>query len=196
MRLDKSGLIVIDCDTVPEQVVESNRATWRVVNGYEEFWSWLAGYQLCATLITSSPGRADGSHMPGWHLWFRQNENWKVIKPVKVAAHVDIKVSGIVRYTDQSHIGTDAPIATLPLELAKAFQPEESLSLLSQRSSRLGEYAKEGVNNALTALKGLLCNSWWTEEQANEVARYANQLLDDPMDAGRLERTVLREKGW
>ena len=198
VRLDRSGLVVIDADTVLEQVAaeDGRSAMMTEFSGWQEFAIWMRerGLELPATFTTTSPG--GGSHLPGYHLWFAQRPDWRVLRPRQPSRHCQVKVSGYVRWTDRSAVWSDAPVALLPRDIAEALEPADLLARARDPGER-SDYALEGVNNALTSVKGTLMRSWWTQDQADDVVRFANSLLDDPLDSRRLESTVCRPKeGW
>lgn len=228
VRLDRSGLVVIDADVVPVkegetprpgcavlhegplqfELTEPGRAQVRTVvpfhDGRAELRELVAdGLELPRTLVMKSAGRPDGSHLPGLHIYYRQNPEW-VVRPGVLSPHVEVKASGIARVTTDFEILEDAPIATLPRELAQAVRPAEGRARHGggrggggHAPGTFGAYAQAGVNNALTAIKGQIVNStWWTEDQADQAVRLLNSLLADPISESRLESTVLRAKGW
>jgi hypothetical protein len=194
IRLDKSVLVVVDLDSVLEYVFSGNEAHTRIAYGGAELWDWLRSrdLDLPRTFTVTTPGRSDGSHVTGLHMYYRQSPAWHVKTDKAPVAHAQIKVTGIARFTDRSAVVDDVGLASFPEAVARALEPVPT----SFRRSSDGEYAQGGVNNALTAIKGLLMGSFWPQDAADEIVRHANQLLDDPLDAGRLERTVLRPKDW
>ncbi|MGV9243582.1 bifunctional DNA primase/polymerase [Streptomyces sp. NPDC003710] len=210
VRLELSGLVVIDADVVMastdmrgDDMVHHGPAMYH--DGRGELGRWLAamGIKLPPTLTVKSAGREDGTHLPGWQLYYRQNPGWYV-RPGQLTPHVEVKANGICRYTDKFEILRDELIAELPLEVAKALA---SVSQVPRRGSRvsgsgaggrgLADLQVAGENDALIRLKGFMVGTGiWTEEQANEVLKFADSVLDDPMGEARLRDTVLRVKGW
>lgn len=208
VRLELSGLVVIDADVV--QALLGERADVRhglatYYDGRRELKQWLTenGVELPPTLTVKSAGRKDGSHLPGWQLYYRQNPGWYV-RPAQLTPHVEVKANGICRYTPAFEILRNDLIAELPLEVAKKLA---SVSQVTRRGPRVGgsgtsgrslaDLQVAGENDALIKLKGFMVGTGiWTEEQANRVIEFADSVLDDPMGEARLRDTVLRMKGW
>lgn len=189
IRLDKSDLVVFDADV---------KGLFGIADGREELLEWAATRVLDwePTLIIETSGRIDGTHVPGgWHVYYKQNSRWKIQQNIKLTDNCEVLVRGITRFTPDFRVLRDLPIAELPYEWARRLQ---SLPPPGRRYGKRDEnFAEIGVNNALTALKGLLVgNGAWSESQADDVVRYANNRLDHPMDEKRLDDTVLRPKGW
>jgi hypothetical protein len=210
VRLELSGLVVIDADVVQgamgdrgDDVVHHGPKAYH--DGRRELTRWLTqnNVKLPPTLTVKSAGRSDGSHLPGWQLYYRQNPGW-FVRPAQLTPHVEVKANGICRYTPKFEVLRDELIAELPLEVAKVLA---STGQGSRRGARTGLSATggrsladlqvAGENDALIRLKGFMVGTGiWTEDQANQVIRFADSVLDDPMGEARLRDTVLREKGW
>jgi hypothetical protein len=126
IRLGPSPLVVLDLDSVLEYVFSGNEAHTRIAYGGAELWSWLQerGLELPPTFTVTSAGRSDGSHVTGLHMYFRQNPQCPLSLIRDPVAHVQVKTSGIVRFTDRSYVaeGYDLPIAEMPLNVALALQ--------------------------------------------------------------------------
>lgn len=209
IRLEKSGehgLVVLDADVVLDQPFSqrpdgsmSLQPTYH--DGRVELTAWLReqGLELPETLMVSTPGREDGAHAAGgWHIYYRQNPNWRVLGLKKPTKHVEVKVSGITRFTDRCEVLRDLPIVELPENVARALQGV--VTRRGARGPRTGgsTLAEQGVNSALTCLRGWLTENgvWWDEHQIKDIIRYANSVLQLPMDEDRLEKTVLKDKAW
>lgn len=211
VRLELSGLVVLDADVVHVQLGEVTADLVRhetagvYHDGRRELKRWLSEHEvkLPPTLTVKSAGRPDGSHLPGWQLYYRQNPAWWV-SPAQLTEHVEVKANGICRYTDKFEVLHDTVIAELPLEVAKALT---NIRRGGGRGARVGgsgaggrglaDLQVAGENDALIRLKGFMVGCGiWTEDQANRVIEFADSVLDDPMGEARLRGTVLREKGW
>lgn len=202
VRLEPSRLVVIDADVVAEFVsTGATTMTMRRFDGREEIMSWALarGLEWAPTLVLETSGRPDGSHEPGLHFYYRQNERWAVLSNKAPAPHCQVLAERIARITPDFMVLRDLPIAALPYEWARALQLETAALPRHVPDGRDGdpEFAMLGVNCALTSVKGtLLRNGSWSESQANAAVMYINSLLDSPMDERRLEATVLQAKNW
>lgn len=210
VRLDacEPPLVVLDCDVKrqTDYVTTGNQGTvqTRYEDGTAQLMAWCEEneVQLPPTLWLQSPGREDGSHQPGWHIYYRQNPEWRIRHDPRIAACVDVKFSGIVRITDRTEVMRDLPIAELPLDIAqKLYTPKMLGDHVSGRTSTrtLNDWMSEGYNNTLTYIKGILSGSHTLaldEERVNDIIRYINSKVDHPEQDHVLEQSVLREKGW
>lgn len=203
VRLAPSQLVVLDADVVRRVDLTVTDGVGRQQTGYEDgraqLQPWLDrnGLVLPRTLMLKSPGREDGSHLPGWHLVYRQNPTWPVLRDARLDTALEVKVQGIVRITDKSEVIKDVPIATLPEEVARKIQETPPRQ---KRGFRNGEgWVAQGYNNTLTHVKGVLLGLpqlGLDEDRVNKVITYINQLVDDPETDDRLATTVLKQKGW
>lgn len=211
VRLEKCGpygmgLLVIDADVVrrDDTVIGENSAIMRSYweDGRVQLNNWCAdnGVQLPPTLMLQTAGRDDSTHKPGWHLYYRQCPTWPVLRNCNLTPACEIKVKGITRLTPTMGVLRDLPIATMPEDLARRLEPVSALPSYGRhaRTGARNVYVEQGYNSALFLLKSWILGQgyWWSEEQANEIVRFANSILSDPLDAQRLENTVLKHKDW
>jgi Bifunctional DNA primase/polymerase, N-terminal len=200
IRLAPSRLVVLDADIRLKPVVEGGTAMYERQDGRAQLISWAAEHDLTLppTLMISTSGRSDGTHESGgWHVYYWQNPKWHIIKDRQVTPDCECKVIGIARYTPGFTVLRDFPVAELPYEWAQALEPAETLRERHESEAGSRDFALQGVNSALTSVKGTLVrNGAWSEADADEIVRFANSLLESPMNARRLEDTVLRPKSW
>lgn len=206
VRLERSGLLVIDADVKRhlDAIVGEAGALMRTwyEDGRQQFLDWHENLpmDLPPTFTVESAGRPDGDHLPGWHLYYRQCPTWPVRHPFNLASQVELKVNGIVRYTDTMTVMRDLRIAEMPEQIARLLQPVTPRVPYAQYTERTEggpDFKTLGLNNALTGFKGYLMRTGlYSQEEANEVVRFANRVLADPIPSHRLENTVLKEKYW
>lgn len=135
VRLNRSGLVVVDADVVLLGYGETGVQGCEVhhgpagialyADGRSELLAALRALRLNLprSLTLKSAGRPDGSHLPGRHIYYRQNPDHPVCRDGVLAPHVEIKATVLARVTNEFELLVDAPIAVLPGEVARAIQP-------------------------------------------------------------------------
>jgi bifunctional DNA primase/polymerase-like protein len=210
VRLGPSGLVVIDCDRVVGWLPAAGGREMRkglTVDGEAALRAWLTRHkaELPPTFAERSPGRPDGSHEPGIHYWFRQNPDYPVHSTGDMSARNgragwEVKADYLVRFTSDSEVVCDAPVAGVPLALAKLIWPGDKSKRRGsaggfRQSARNGEV--NGLNDFYTKIKGMFIGyGLGSPEEADAAIDAFNQALNEPMARRRLEDTVLRDKGW
>ena len=210
VQLHKSGLVVFDADvksktdwvTGADGIAGLN--TVITGNGKDDLKKWLAdnGLALPPTLAVGTSGRPDGSHLPGWHLYYRQNPKWPIRFDTSLTKNLEVK-PGWVRYWSDFTILADAEIAELPEEIARAvFSPARSAGSINRKTrlswKDLSTIA--GRNDFFALVKA----TWMkkelgtgTEEEIDEALRAFNRALQDPLSEEELNSTVCNgRKGW
>ncbi len=215
IRPDLSGLVVLDADVVRKRstnISPSERACGTKFleyyeDGTQELLAWAAAHKLeiPPTLMVRSAGRPDGSHLPGWHLYYKQCPDWKIAKDLSLTPHCQVKAGkGIVRFSPHYEILRDLPVIELPEDWAQAIQSFEPPKISSWRGAAAtaaadGDWASRagGLNDLYTKIKGAwLKMGLGTETEVNDALLAFNDAIADPMDKDRLNSTVLRNKGW
>lgn len=181
VRLEASSppLLVVDADVV----VHSDLTASGVRDRYEDGRAQVLGLLTPTepTLVLQSPGRPDGSHLPGWHLYYHLGAapgGVTVRQNVRLASALEVKVNGITRLTPDMTVLRDHPVAPAPEPLLAA--------VASAQTARLADGTGEGVPVARYREEGIARG-----EQHTELLRVANSAV-----ASGLDEPAVRELLW
>lgn len=210
VQLHRSSLVVFDCDVkaktdyIRQPDGSAMLGTVITGDGKHDLRKWLAdnGITLPPTLIVETPGRPDGSHLPGWHLYYRQNPRWPIRRDVSKTPNFEVKPYW-VRYWSDFRILADIEIAELPEDIAMAIFTPAASARGVQRGDRRLDWKELSTISGLNDFYALVKATWMKkhelsdgdEDEIDQAIRAFNAALKNPMDEERLNSTVCR-KGW
>lgn len=207
LRLEVSSppLLVLDADVVvrPELTPQGVRDV--VDDGRVEAVGWL---ELGGpTLVLESPGRPDGSHLPGWHAVYsllpdgggRSDPAWGRLRNMRLGSALEAKVNGIVRLTPASAVLRALPVAPVTPELMDAVREVAERRRSVFEPSALGP---EGDEPGPVPTERYLREGIPHGEQHLELLRVANSLasrgagVDDIAEVlGRIAERCVQDAG-